>query len=398
MKAVGIIAEYNPFHNGHLYQINKAKELSGADGVVCIMSGNFVQRGQIAICDKWTRAEMALSSGVDLVIELPCYYSLGSAEVFANGGVSSLNALGLIDELWFGSECGDIEKLNEAAIALSNETEQISIDIKKYLDKGMSYPSARTKAYSKSLGLDEEIMSAPNNILAIEYIKAINKLNRRISPKTITRYKTEYHSTTPSDSFASATAIRKLISDGKDFSTYIPIEAYKTWQKAVQNRVAPVFESALDNVVLYKLRSMPLRELANINDVTEGLEYRIKEAAVKSTSACELINIVKTKRYTTSRISRIIWSAVIGIKESPFIKKPEYIRVLGLNKTGAKILAKAKKNATLPIITKMADFDISSSELIAYDIAATDLFVIGYPDTNKRAGAADFTTSPVVVD
>lgn len=377
MKITGIIAEYNPFHNGHKYQLEKAKEVS--DAVVVIMSASFVQRGEVAITDKWTRAKAALMGGADLVLELPVIYSLNTAQKFAYGAVKILNRTGVIDSLCFGSECGDIDKLKNAAKLLFKEPPEISEKIKEHISEGMSFPSARAKAFSDVL--DDDILSSPNNILAVEYIKALYELKSNIEPFTIKRYGAGYNDKEVYKNIASATAIREMVIKGGDIKKYTPNPDFDVY-----------FPFLLDSAVIANLRIMGTQKIAQINDVNEGLENRIKEAAMHTTSVEELCNMVKTKRYPMSKIKRIVYSSLLGITKEVAQITPDYIRVLGMNDTGKEILRDIKDKSDLNIITKVSDYK-NDSIVFKKDILATDIFSIC---GGKKAGW-DYTTSPVVV-
>lgn len=376
MKNAAIICEYNPFHNGHKYQIEQAK--LSHDAVVCIMSGSFVQRGDIAIFDKWTRANAALSFGCDLVLELPVCFSLNTAERFAYGGVSLADSLGIVDTLFFGSECGDIKNLTSTANILSNEPLEVSEEIRKYMAEGMSHPSAKTKAYSKII--DDGLIKEPNNILGIEYIKALKAINSTIIPQTIKRNSVSHHDLTSANKFASATLIRQLLNENKDISQFVPVK----YPKLVKT-------DKLNELLRYKLLEMSAYELSQINDVSEGLENRIKEAIKECITFDEICEFVKSKRYTLSRIRRILLSSLLGIDKNIAKNPPSYIRVLGATKKGLDLLSQIKEKSTLPIITKTADYK-GFNKAFDLDIYATDVYNILQ---NKPTGE-DFHKSPEI--
>ena len=333
MNITGIITEYNPFHNGHKYQIDKVRENS--DAVVAIMSGSFVQRGDVAIFDKFTRAECAVRCGVDLVIELPCVYSLSTAQRFAAGAVATLDAFYVIDNLCFGSENGDISALISAADILDNEPPEISEKIKTLASQGLPYPAARQKAFECIINPD--ILSMPNNILAIEYIRALNSLKSNIVPITIKRHIAGYHDTKPTLDFASATAVRHMLNQKQDISKYIPeniCDIYKSSDISNRERLFPMLYHAI--------RSGGVDMLSGIADVSEGLENRIYKECGRVKSLGELAEAIKTKRYTMSRINRILMCVLLGITDELSAAAPHYIRVLAMNKTGATVLAEAK--------------------------------------------------------
>lgn len=398
MKAVGIVAEYNPFHNGHAYHIKKAKEQTGADTVVCVMSGNFVQRGGAAIADKWTRARMALSGGADLILELPCYFALNTAELFAYGAVATLDALGCVKFLCFGSEHADLAGLKKAARVLSCESEKFSHSVKEKLSAGEGFPSARAAVLEEVFNIQGWLIRQPNNILAIEYLKSLYRLDSDMEPVIVQRYKAGYHDLTPYGNIASASAIRQMLKKGDDILKYLPKKAADIWQKAVQDGIAPVWEDSFDNAVLSHLRFLGAENLRCIHDVAEGLEYRIFDAAASSASIAEVVDAAVSKRYTRARISRIVWSAFLGIKKQYYPPSPTYIRVLGLSENGKRLLATAKKTAKLPVIVKLANYEKKQDRLLQLDLLATDLYSLGYPNKDKRIGRLDYKTSPVVVE
>ena len=383
MKTGAVIAEYNIFHNGHKYLIDCMRKECSA--VVAIMSGNMVQRGDVAITDKWTRAKMALLNGVDLVIELPSVYALNTAQKFAFGAVNILNSLNIIDELYFGSEDGDTAKLIHAAELLENEPPEISEKIKALLDSGLNYPTARQMAYENLLS---DILKTPNNILAIEYIRSLMQLNSSITPKTTERTGTGYHDLHAEDNIASASAIRNMIKSGENYSEYIPLNICTDFiQYDLKN---------IDNIILHTLRNADVEYIKNINDVSEGLENRIKKLSYDYGTVQSLIDNIKTKRYTRTRINRIVLSCVLGLTKDLCAKTPSYVRVLGMNKTGMSLLNRIKDASDLHIITKTADFK-QNDEIFNAEIRTTDLFALACNDADKRISGLDFKTSPVII-
>lgn len=387
MKITGIIAEYNIFHNGHKYQIDEVKKRS--DAVIAVMSGGFVQRGSVAAADKWTRARAALAGGVDLVIELPVIYALNTAQKFAYGAVSVLNLLGAVSELCFGSECGDISVLSEAARILDNETREASEKIKSLVSSGMSYPAAREAAFEGAV--PRGILSEPNNILAVEYIRALNGTGSKIVPVTIKRKGAEHNSDKASDGFASASAIREMMRNGDDIKEYVPPAVYDIIKKAD----APYSLSNLDSAVISLIRLSDERYLESINDVSEGLHNRIKSAAMECSSIDELAERVKTKRYTRTRINRVLLSSLLGLTKDLCSLPPSYIRVLGMNDTGREIIREIKTRSSLPVIVKTADYG-RNDPIFDAEIRATDIASLCSPNKSKRIGGRDYLTAPVV--
>ena len=385
MRVSAVICEYNPFHNGHKYQLEYMKKNS--DAVVCIMSGDFVQRGEAAIFDKFARTRAALMNGADLVIMLPVCFSLNTAERFAYGGVSLADSLGVVDTLCFGSECADIKKLLDAATVLINEPEEVSDKIRKLTADGMSYPKAREIGFSQFV--DSDILSSPNNILATEYIKALKSINSKIEPDTIGRYKTGYHDTVPDGEFASATAVREMILKNQEYKLYVPdnvCDCYKN--ETVYNT------DALSDILAYLIRTKESYEISMINDVTEGLENRIKSAIYESSDFWGIAEHIKTKRYTMSRIKRILLSLILGIEKDDAKTPPQYIRVLGMNRCGMELLSQIKKKSRLPIITKTADYK-GFNKSFETDILASDIFGMC---ANKTQIGIDYRKSPVIID
>lgn len=382
----GVIAEYNILHNGHKFQIDKIKKES--DAVVAVISGSFVQRGDVAITDKWSRSKMALMSGIDLVIELPVCYALNAAPNFATGGINILNALGVVDNVCFGSESGDIDELITAAEILENESEQISKTIKSLVSSGTSYPCALTIAYNSTIQSD--LLSSPNNILAIEYIRALIRSDSKIKPITIKRHKAGYHDKNLYKNIASASKIREMYLNREEIRPFLPYDL-----DAIKCDI-PYSISALDNAILSKLRLCSSEYLQNISEVTEGIENRIINAAAISNSFTSLIENIKNKRYTTSKIRRMIISALIGFTKDIYSPSPQYIRVLGMNKTGMSILKQAKEKCSVPIITKVADFKEVSPQF-ELDLHATDIAMLCNPIEDNRIGKTDLKKSPVII-
>ncbi len=376
MKIAGVICEYNPFHNGHKYQIDVLKK--DFDAIVCVMSGSFVQRGDVAVFDKWTRAKAALLSGADLVIELPVSYSVSSAQGFCEGGIRILDSLGVIDAVSFGSECGDIEKLSECAKIMADEPPEVSRQIKKFVNDGLAFPKARSLAYKGIL--DTELVFHPNNILAIEYISALEKIGSSIKPITITRKAVGYHDLRAKGEFASATLLREKLSKDEDILEFSPFD-FKGYERYDLNRLTNIFK--------YKLMTQGAAAFDGISDMESGLANRFLKAIDKE-SISEIIDFVKTKRYTRTRLQRIVVSMLLGLRDG--FKNPEYIRTLGMTENGKKVLSEMKNTCSLPIINKVADF---KSDAILPDILATNLAALcaDKPILQNR----DFLTSPIII-
>lgn len=391
-KVLGIIAEYNPFHNGHLYHLNESKKLIGADYTVAIISGNFVQRGDTSLVDKWSKAEMAIKSGVDLVIELPLLYSISSAENFAEGSIKILNSLKIVDCISFGSELCDLETLDNFATVLYHEPKEFVSVLNHELGKGFSYPKARENAlliYLNDIRKYANVLSSPNNILAIEYLKALKKYKSTITPISIKREKAGYNDTTIVDGFASATAIRKIAgtTDVWNLREVMPKSSFDIMYDCLRSGKTVFSLNRFEREIIYNLRKMSVSEIADLADISEGLEHSIKNAANSCNTMDELINIVKSKRYTTTRLKRILLYSLLGITKKDMAtsrKINPYIRVLGFNNKGKELLSGiSHANPKLEIITSVKKFmDTSTNKtlknMLQKDIFATDIYTLGY--------------------
>jgi len=319
-KRIGIIAEYNPFHNGHLYQIQKAKELTGADTVIAVMSGNFTQRGHTSLINKFEKAKIALQNEVDMVIELPTIYSISSAENFALGGIKILNEIGDIDYLVFGIEEENLEKLQTIADVLVNEDNEFKRNIKEELDKGNSYPKAREIVLKKVLSSEnvENIMQKPNNILAIEYLKALKITNSKIKPFAIKRKNTMHNDENINENYASGTYIRKLFIEN-NFNEIKKVVPKYTYERLLELKNHGTYVTSINDfsdIIIYKIRTMTKEEISQIADVNEGLENSIKLASTSCKTIDEIVDKVSTKRYTKTRISRILTYILLYITKS----------------------------------------------------------------------------------
>lgn len=387
MKICGIIAEYNPFHKGHLYQIDKIRQM-GFTHIAVVMSGNAVQRGGFTVCDKFQRTLCALKGGADIVFELPCVYSLSPAKEFAFGAVSAFNAMKKVDSLCFGSESGDAKLLRDAARI--SEKFSLSEDIKKLLEEGLSYPEAMEMMFRQN-GYSKEAKAAanPNDTLGIEYIKALNKLNSSIKPVALKRTSVEHNSLEASEGFASASAIRAMIENGADFSEYLPVGAeIENFSNASQ----------IEAAVMYRLRTASLDDFADLPEVSQGLENRLYRAARSAVSTDEFISLVKTRRYTLAKIRRIIISLMIGITKSDLKIGIPYLRVLGMNERGKELLGYIGKECSLPIGTQLADLakhSPSASRLAALEARLSDIY---YLTTEKKLPCGtDYTNPPIII-
>ncbi|MDP4094157.1 MAG: nucleotidyltransferase [Bacillota bacterium] len=416
MKTVGLVVEYNPFHNGHLYHLQQAKKISDADSVVCVMSGNFIQRGEPALINKWARTKAALLSGADLVLELPVVFAMSSAEYFAFGAVKILDSLGIVDSICFGSEIGRLEELKLLADILVNEPEDYKAYLKNNLSLGVSYPAARENAlagYLKDKHPSFEnisgVIASSNNILGIEYLKALLKLKSRIEPVTIQRIGSSYNDENISGELSSATAIRKLAADNSSSSydsldNLIPPSALQILKDEFANGRGPVLPSAYENLIIHQIRKMTVNDIKAFPGVTEGLENRIKSCAENCGTFDELVAEICTRRYTRTRIQRCLFDILIGITSErldTFMQNggPQYIRVLGFNNKGRRLLSEAKEKASLPLIVKTADLKNSSNPLIRsmleLESLSTDIYVLGYKNGEYRKAGQEFTQNIV---
>ena len=412
-RVLGIIAEYNPFHNGHMYHLQKAKEQSGAKYCICVMSGNFVQRGNTSIVNKWKKAEMALLNGVDLVIELPTIYSVASAEGFSLGAIKLLNNLKIVDAISFGTETSDFAALNNISSIVNEEPMKYKSILNSELKKGLSFPKARENALMLYLNDNkryDNILNTPNNILAIEYLKALKKIKSIIQPIPIKREKVYYNDNVIVDEFASATAIRKLLKN-EEFSEIrkvVPKSTYQILEKETELGNVVLDLSRYEKEIIYNLRRMTVSEIAELPDVNEGLEHSLKNAANYSNDITNLINIVKTKRYTVTRIQRILICALLGItkRDVGMAKKTEpYIRVLGFNEKGKELISRInKQNPKATVITSVKKFQDKNNNnknskiykrLLDIDIFSTNVYTMACK--SESLANLDYTKNMVIL-
>lgn len=389
---LGIVSEYNPFHNGHLRHLQQSKDLTNADFSVVVMSGNFVQRGDTSLVDKWAKTQMALDAGVDLVIELPTVYAISSAENFADGAVKILDSLGVVDYISFGSEIGEISPLEDVANILYKEPKEFSSLITTQLKSGLSYPKAREIALQQFFGNSKkytEVLNNPNNILGVEYLKSLKRRKSHIVPITIKRDYSDYNSKTIKNGYASATAIRTMIQEKKNVHYVVPYETYEILdEKISKGKVVPSIQ-AFEKEIIYNLRKMTLDEIASLPDVSEGLENKIKIAANNCNNLNDLISKIKSKRYTQSRIQRILLYSLLNITQKDINTSKRvtpYIRVLGFNKHGKRIIsAIAAANPKLQIVVSVKKFmenstDNTLKKMMAKDIFATNVYTLAFQD------------------
>lgn len=404
MNVLAVVAEYNPMHNGHVYQINEAREKAKADFVITCMGGNFTQRGNTSIVSKFEKAKMALLNGSDMVIELPTIYSISSSENFAYGAIKILKELNFVTHISFGIEESNLEKLDKVARLLEDEPAQYSKILKEQLKLGLSFPEARAKAISKFLndGNFEEILKGSNNILAIEYLKQIKKQRANFIPIGIKRNKVSYNSTNVIENYASSSAIRNLIYK-KQFSlikNVMPKLAYDILISNINNGSFNIDLNNYSKIIIYKLRTMTLKQIANLPDVTEGLENLIEEAAGKTNSLTELISLIKSKRYTQTRIQRILLYVLLDItkRDMEMSKKASpYIRVLGCKKKGQDLLKFVPQNKLITSVKKYEskNLNLNTKRLLEIDKLATDIYTIPY--TKNSTANLDYTMPLIIL-
>ena len=408
-KVLGIIAEYNPFHNGHLYHLQNSIKLTNADYTIAIITGNFTQRGSTSLIDKWSKAEIAIKNGIDLVIELPLLYSISSAENFAEGAIKILNSLNVVDYLSFGAETDDISTLNIIADTLYREPKEYKNILSHELSKGLSYPKARENAllmYLQDIRRFTNVLSNPNNILGIEYLKALKKFKSPIMPVAIKRFDVGYNDTTYTENIASATAIRNIVKNNSldILKKVVPENSFSTILENVKiGHILPDL-SIFEKQIIYNLRSMSIEEIANLPDVSEGLEYAIKNAANSCNSIVEFLSIIKSKRYTSTRLQRILLYALLNITKKDIQisrKTVPYIRVLGFNERGRYIISEvARQNPKLEIITSVKKYLDNCNNrnlqlMLSKDIWSTNVYTIGYE--YESLNNLDYTHKMVII-
>ncbi|MGN1013614.1 MAG: nucleotidyltransferase family protein [Clostridia bacterium] len=383
MKIVGIIAEFNPMHNGHKYLIEKAKQITGADVAICLMSGNFTQAGNIALKDKFTRAKIAIENGFDAIIELPTIFATSSAEFFAFGAINILNGLKCIDYLCFGSETGNISTITDIAKKIIKNNDNIWDNITESMKEGISFAKAREYAISKYLSKDEIAISClPNNILAIEYVKSLLKQKSTIVPIAIKREENNEYIT-------SATIIREMIENSNDISKYV-----LNYTTILDN---PQLNNNMYNLIKYAILSKEKDQIKNINGVTEGLENKLYDEINNSNNYNEFIQNVKSKRYQLSKIKRILINIMLDISKEDFLNLNTdnncYAHIININSSlKNELLSKLNKNSNIPVITSLNNNIISNlndtiRKSLLLDVKASNIYSILSNDKINR----DFT-------
>lgn len=386
MKTIGIVAEYNPFHTGHAHHIRETRRLfSEETAVIAVMSGSWVQRGECAITDKWTRAEMALAGGVDLVVELPTVWATASAEGFARGAVSILAATGVADVLSFGSECGEIAPLRELAQCLNSP--DFPAALRRELGPKRSFAQSRRQAVERLLGPERAaLLDTPNNNLGVEYLRF---LPPEMEAVTVPRRGAGHDSGTVEDGFPSASLLRQYLRDGDvtSASPFLPL----SWKGEAADM------KYLERAAIARLRSMTLEEAEALPDSGDGLAARLLCAARQAASLEELYDLTKTRSYTHARVRRLVLCALLGLRREDIPPAPPYIRVLGFNSRGQELLRKMNRTAALPFFVKPAHsrrLSPQAQALFALEDRFTGLFGLCFP--TPRPGGPEWTTNPVI--
>lgn len=413
MKIVGLVTEYNPFHLGHKYHLDESLRITNATHSIAIMSSSFVQRGEPALVDKWTRAKMAVDNGVDLVIELPFVFSVQSAELFAYGALKILDSLNIVDSISFGSESGELDDLKKIANILVKEPMEFKYKLKENLSKGLPYSASRSKSldyYMKILNPNDKtdytkLLKESNNILAVEYLKALLRLNSSITPYTVNRVGNRYKDSQITTPIGSATGIRnRLFSENlSSVEDFMPKKAYIHLEDFYKKYSNFNQLSNYNEIIQYLLRISKPKDLKDIMDMEEGLENRIIKLGLNFYNLDELTSQVATKRYPATRIKRILIHLLMGLRKENIKKIHElpiqYIRVLGFNNKGMEILKNISRNSEILTITKYSNYKTLRNKdidlIFDYEERATDLYYLGI-NKNQPYIKMDYTTSPYI--
>lgn len=382
MKVVGLITEYNPFHNGHLYHLNKSKEITGSDFCIALMSGSFVQRGAPAIYDKYVRASMALEAGADLVLEMPVAFSTASAKEFAAYGVALFSALQAVDTVVFGSECGNLEQLDTLASFLVEETTAYSAALKEYVKSGMTFPEARQHTLSSLLPPEiSSLLDTPNNILGVEYLKAAKTLHSSMEFQTIMREGNSYHDNSLGETFVSASAIREALQAGTSIEGLRPF--LPPFVPNLMAKEIPVFLNDFSSALNYRIWESGDSSKATIADMTPELAARIQKNTMEFDTFENRIKTLKSRQFTYTRVSRALLHLLLNMEEREIQSFKDagyapYARVLGFRKSAGPLLSYLKDKSTIPIVTKIADakgyLSPIAFELLQQEIRAAHLY------------------------
>ena len=403
VRVAGMIVEYNPLHSGHLRLLEETRRLLGPDtAVVCAMSGNFVQRGDFALVRKHQRARAAVESGADLVLELPLPWAAASAESFADGGVQILTAAGVVTDLVFGSECGETGPLMELAGCLLS-SEYVG-ELRSRLGSGQSYAACRQAAVSALLGPEKAaLLTSANNILGVEYCKALLRRGSALRPLTVRREGSAHDGELLPGAHPSASAIRGLLREGETERALalLPPAMKEAYEREHAAGRAPVFAEVCERAVLARLRTMTEADFAALDQGREGLCRRLYEASRTAASVEELLSAAKTKRYAYARLRRMVLWAYLGLTPADVPEKVPYLRPLAANGTGRRLLSRMRDQGAVPVLTKPADVRTLGPEarhLLSLEARATDLYTLAYPALSAARGGAEWREGPVILE
>lgn len=411
MKVAAIIAEYNPLHNGHEFQIKRAKQLTGADFIVVVMSGDFTQRGVPAVIDKYQRTRMALNAGADLVLELPLYYSCSSAEYFASGAINLLNKLGIVNYLVFGSECGDIKILTEIADVLITRKDEISGVIHGLVREGISYPMARVKAVETAIPNSYEhveAMNYPNNILGFEYIRALKQFNSDIKPVTNLRIGSAYHDRMIDNPICSSLAIRTSLEEKGELErirSQVPFHVYKILEKEFL-KTFPVLNEDISSMLKYKLLLDEGKGYEEYVDISSDFSDKIIKNLNKYQSYSQFCDLLKSKDITYARVARNLLHILLNIKKESMARYKEegyifYARMLGFRKSSDELMSALKKNSSIPVISKLADarhqLNPTGMDMLECDIQAAHIYDTIISEKFQAPTVSEFSREIVII-
>ena len=402
MAVAGMIVEYNPLHSGHLRLLEETRRLLGPDtAIVCAMSGNFVQRGDFALIRKHQRARAAVESGADLVLELPLPWAVASAETFADGGVQVLAAAGVVTDLVFGSECGETAPLLELARCLLSP--EYAGALRRRLESGKSYAACRQAAVSALLGPEQAaLLESANNILGVEYCKALLRRRLSLRPLTVRREGSPHDGALEPGAHPSASALRALLRAGETEQalSLLPAAMGRVYQEEAAAGRAPVWGEMCQRVVLARLRTMTESDFAALDQGREGLCRRLYHASRTAASVEELLSAAKTRRYAYARLRRMVLWAYLGLTPADVPEKVPYLRPLAANDTGCRLLSAMRKQSAAPVLTKPADVRTLGPEarrLLSLEARATDLYTLAYPALSAAAGGTEWREGPVIL-
>ena len=397
MAVAGVIAEYNPFHRGHAWQLEEIRRRLGADtAVVACMSGNFVQRGDFAILEKHARAEAALLGGVDLVLELPLPWAMAAAERFAQGGAAALDAAGCVTHLAFGCECGRLEPLQRAADCLENP--DYPRELRRLMAQGMTFAAARQLAVASLAGEAADCLSQPNNILAVEYLRALRRLGSRIEPLALPRTGAAHDSHEDSQRPSASAIRREILLGGGENLLPEPSAAILTREREAGR--GPAHMGNCQRAVLARLRGMEEEEFRPYDGGGEGLYHRFYRAVHTAADCGGVLRAAKTKRYPLARLRRMLLQSYLGVPQAAPDETPPYLRVLGASSRGRALLSRMRKTASLPVIAKPGQVRRLAAEaqrVFDLEAGSTDLYVLAYPDLLQALPEREYQAAPVML-